>query len=193
MTMRRLAEELGVGTMTLYGYFRSKDELIDVVVDTATEEPRVMPGAGPWKDQLRELFQGVRETLLKHPSGVRLRLARPMLSPGALRVTETGMEILTRAGFGKADAARAYRTLFIYTFGFVAFGSPEAPDETKRFTRAAVMALPPEEYPVLTSAAREAAEAMAGDEQFGFGLDRLLDGLEARLQSSRGGRRARDH
>lgn len=182
LSMRRLAAELGVGTMTLYGYFRSKDELIDAAVDAATDEAPIAIGGGTWKEQLRRLMRGVHEHLGRHPSGVRIRLVRPMLSPRALQITEAGLTILEGAGFDRANAARAYRALFTYTFGFASFNSPENPEEAKRRTKAALTALPPDEYPTLSEAASEAADTVAGDAQFGFGLDRLLDGLDEQLR-----------
>ncbi len=191
LTMRRLAAELGVGTMTLYGYFRDKDELIDAAIDVASEEHRVAVGGGTWKDQLGELMRGVRRALDAHPSGMGLRLTRPMLSSGALRTTEAGLQVLAEAGFGREQAARAYRTLFVYTFGFASFSTPAKPEEVKRQTRAALTALPPEEYPALSAAVEEAAEAMAGDAQFEFGLSLLIDGLESQLERAAGGRRPR--
>lgn len=184
VSMRRLAAELGVGTMTLYGYFRTKDELIDAAVDAAVADAPISVGDGTWKEQMRGLMTGVHRTLSSHPSGVRIRLARPMLSPRALQITEAALTILEGAGFDRATAARAYRALFTYTFGFATFNSPESPAEAKRHTKAALTALPPEHYPVLSSAASEAADTVAGQAQFEFGLDRLLDGFEALMKSS---------
>lgn len=180
--MRRLASELGVGTMSLYRHFRSKHELLSALVDAAAaESPVAVDLGGQWKEQLRQLMRGVRATLARHPIAIGLRLQAPLLSPGALRVTEAGMQILERAGFDRAAAAHAYRALFLYTFGFAAFNSPDAPEEVKRRARGALAALPPDEYPALSAAAADAAETMAGDEQFEFGLDRMLAGLEAAL------------
>lgn len=182
LTMRRLGHELGIGTMTLYRYFRDKEELLDLMVDTAAAAgPAAADSGGPWQEELRRLFRGVHATLAKHPVALPLRLRGPILSSGALRVTEIGMQILQRAGFDRAAAAHAYRCLFLYTFGHASFNSPEAPEEVKRDTRAKLMALPPDEFPALSSSAGEAAETMAGESQFEFGLDRLLDGLEAML------------
>src|SRR5687768_6114837 len=67
LTMRSLGQELGVGTMTLYGHFRSKDELLDALVDAATENE---PGtaSGPWRERLRELILSVRRSLVEHPA-----------------------------------------------------------------------------------------------------------------------------
>jgi AcrR family transcriptional regulator len=183
VTMRRLARELGVGTMTLYGYFRDKEELVDAAVELASAEHPASLGRGSWREQLRELMNGVRRALEAHPSGLRARLDRPLLTPQALRVTEAALEVLIGAGFTREEAARAYRTLFIYTFGFVAFSSPGDPEGVRRQTRAAIAGLPAEEYPELTRSIDEAAEAMAGDAQFEYGLERLLDGLEASLRA----------
>jgi tetracycline repressor-like protein len=62
--------------------------------------------------------------------------------------------------------------------------SPRAAEqEARAAARAALAALPAEYYPRLSSAVEEAAEAMAGDVVFDYGLERLLDGLEARLNA----------
>src|SRR4051812_33187836 len=84
LSMRRLAGELGVGTMTLYGWFRSKDELLDAVVDAAVAEHGPPEMDGPWQDRLRELMRFTREALGRHPAVVRLRAERPILRPEAL-------------------------------------------------------------------------------------------------------------
>lgn len=181
LSMRHLAAHLGIGTMTLYGYFRTKEELLDAAVDVAAGEAPVTLGTGTWKEQLRELMQSVLEHLRRHPSGVRIRLTRPMLSPRALQVTEAALTVLTGAGFDSAEAARGYRALFTYTFGFASFNSPEDPEEASRQVRSALLALPRDDYPTLTNAAAEAAATVGGDAQFEFGLDRLLDGLEVQL------------
>ena len=183
LSMRRLADELGAGTMTLYGYFRGKDELLDALVDaiSARSAEHAAPPPGGWRKQLRALALATRKALVEHRWEVELRLRRPLVSPGAMRVTEAAMQILQGAGFSAADAARAYRTLFLYTFGFCGFGDPEDPDRVKRESLARVAPLAPDEYPAVSSAAAELAETLAGDAQFEFGLDLILDGLEARL------------
>ena len=182
--MRKLAARLEVGAMTLYGYFANKDELLEAMVATATEDaPAIAVGDGTWKEQLANLMSGVRDTLAEHPTGVQLRLQRPLLSPAALRVTESAMRIMDEAGFTTEQAARAYRTMFVYTFGFASFHPSAADAGAKRGARAALAALPEAEYPALVAASAEAVDAMGGDEQFEFGLALLLDGLEAALRA----------
>jgi AcrR family transcriptional regulator len=184
LSMRRLADHLGVGTMTLYGYFRSKDELLDAVVDAAVAEREPFTFEGTWQEQIRRLMQGSRRSLGRHPGLVKVRADRPVLQPEALRFAEMGMTILRAAGFGRREAARAFRLLFTYVFGYVSFSPDESADQARRDSRAATAALPPDEYPTLTDASEELADAMAGQETFDFGLDRIIDGLEAHLRAS---------
>jgi AcrR family transcriptional regulator len=178
-SMRRLAEELGVGTMTVYGYFRGKDELLDSVVAAAAQRIGSEPSVGPWKGQLRELFVRVHEGHVEHPAIVELRLRRPLISPGALTLTERAMAVLLDAGFGERDAARAYRALYLYTFGFSAFAPATRAAADQAETVRAFAEISTDTHPALVTASEEAAEAMGDQTVFEFGLDRLLDGLEA--------------
>lgn len=184
LSMRRLADELGVGTMTLYGYFRDKEQLLDAVVDAAADKLEVPDPAGSWRSQIQALMEEIRRVLAEHPLGVLLRQRRPMWSRGALRISEAGIRALREAGFSKADAARAYRSLFNYTFGFAAFSPSEVSTELRRSALSAVAALPRDEYPWQTESAQELADAVGGEDQFRYGLDLLLDGLEARLEQA---------
>lgn len=179
LSMRRIAAELGVTAMALYVYFRSKDELLDAVVDAGAQEIVLPSEEGPWKEQMRELLHEVRRALERHPGALNDRLTRPFLGPGALRLPETAMRILGRAGFEKADAVNAWRALFSYTFGFASFSSDASAEEARRKARAALAALPEDEYPAMIAASAELVDAMGGEAAFDFGLDRLLEGLEA--------------
>jgi hypothetical protein len=127
---------------------------------------------------MRALLHEARRAMGADPSGLASRLPRAFLAPGVLRVSEAGLAILQRAGFSKEAAASAWRALLSYTFGFAMFSVAASPAEAMRRTRAAIAALPDDEYPVLLAAADEVTAALAGDEEFDRGLDRLLDGLE---------------
>ena len=101
LSMRRVADDLGVGTMTLYSYVRGKDELLDAVIDAAVEDVEPFSGQGSWQDQVRELMKISRDVLTRHPGLVQICFRRPVLRPEALRFGESGLGILTRAGFDK--------------------------------------------------------------------------------------------
>lgn len=184
LSMRRLAEELNVGTMTLYGYFKSKRELLDAVMDAALADgPPVEPG-GDWRAGLRALVLSARASLVRHPELVHIRERQPILSPDALRFPEAGVDILQRAGFEAREATQAFRLLFTYTFGFATFSPADTVEADRAATRTALRALPADQFPRLTTAAEEASTAMGGEEVFEYGLERILDGLEARLSYS---------
>jgi AcrR family transcriptional regulator len=182
LTMRAVAERLGTGTMTLYGYFRDKDELLDALIDSKTAELEIRRSSGPWRRQLRTLMLGLHHQLVENRYLVELRLRRPLMSPGALRWTEVGLEALGEAGLSPGDAAKAFRGLFVYTFGHATFLPEGDPDEVVRRAHATLMALPPDGYPAVTAAASEMASTLAGSDAFEYGLDRLLDGIEAEVR-----------
>ena len=179
LTMRKLAAELGVGTMTLYGHFRTKDELLGAAVDRASEDIRIPPRRGPWRRQLEELMLEIYRILRRYPEALELRARGPLQSPGVLRSTNAGLEILASAGLGKRARAQAWRLLFTYVFGYAAFTPAEVGPEDERRVRAALGALPEEGYDRLVESVPEAVAAMGGEETFRTGLRVILDGLEA--------------
>ena len=180
LSMRALADRLGVGTMTLYGYFRNKDELLDGLVDAAVMETPLSPPEGDWTEQLRAVVHSARRGLLRHPSIVELRMRRPVLRPEALRFGEGVLRILRGAGFGIDEGVAAFRLLFTYTVGFAALSPAESTESDRQAARAALAALPPDEFPALTEARDAASAAMGGEDVFAYGLDRIIDGLASR-------------
>ena len=128
LTMRRLAGELDVAPMTLYGHVRDKDDLLDAVVEAAAERHWERPAGGPWQERIKAVARELHRGLLDHPALVELRLRRPIVTASALRGTEVAMQALVEAGFGLTEAARAFRVVFLYVFGAAAFNLPEVPD-----------------------------------------------------------------
>jgi AcrR family transcriptional regulator len=185
LSMRRLADELGVGKMTLYGYVRSKDEVIDAVIDVAValgERPELR---GTWREQLAALMRTRRRNLNAHPALVAIRFTRPIVRPEALRFGEAGMQILTSAGFDPEEAARAFRLLYTYVAGYAGLSPDATAEQARRQVAVAVAGLPPDEYPALTKTAAAFSAATAGDDSFEYGLELILDSLEARLASGK--------
>jgi AcrR family transcriptional regulator len=183
LSMRRLAGELGVSAMTPYRYFRDKDELVDAVVDALASSDPLPEAEGDWRARVTQLMRWLRDELCRYPALVSVRLERPFLSAGALRLTEATLQALVEAGFTKAEALRAYRVLLVHTFGSAAFGSHSGVEDVRRRTGAALSALPSDEYPILSSSIAEAAETV-GEGPFAHGLEILLDGLEASLRQT---------
>lgn len=180
LSMRRLAERLGIGTMTLYGYFRSKDDLLDAAVGAAAADFELDPPEGGVRERLRAYVHAVQTVLERHPSLPRLRTRQPIVQASAFRMTERGIGVLLDAGFGPEEAARIFRVLFVYKFGSALFGPVDLPPEEHRRVRAALALLPEDEFPNVTRAADGIAASVGGPEQFDFGLELILDAVEAR-------------
>ena len=185
LTMRALARDLDVGTMTLYGYFRDKRELIDAMVDAIAERTPLPRLRGGWRERLTQLMTHLHRSLAAYPELARLRIAQPIATPGAFRFTEAAVGTLRGAGFDPAPAARHFRTLFVYTFGIAVFSpAGEAADQRRRVA-GALASLPPDEYPVLSGQLVEMLDTLDGERQFEHGLALLLDGIEASLPAGR--------
>ena len=178
LSMRRLAQELDVWPMSVYRYFRDKDELLDALAASAVEDVAPPDPGASWREQIRDLLEQARAALGGDTGN---RVPRAFFTPGVLRLPEAGLAILAQAGFSKEDAASAWRALWSYTYGFATFVLAPTGEEARRRTRSALAALPDHDYPALTNVADELAAALASDDEFARGLDRLLDGLEASL------------
>jgi AcrR family transcriptional regulator len=171
LSMRRLAQRLDVWPMSIYRYFRDKDELLDALAESAAVSLAVPSGRASWRNQMRALLHDARRVL---GADLASRLPRAMLTPGLLKLSETGMAILLKAGFPPREAASAWRALLSYTFGFAV---TSVGGDAARRTRAAIAALEDEEFPALHATSADVAAALADDDEFDRGLDRLLDGL----------------
>ena len=181
LSMRRLATELGVGTMTLYGYFRGKPELLDAVLDVATEDFDAPTADGSFREQVVAYALAARAWLLRHPAIVKLRGEDTIVRPSAFAVSEGLMRLLVDAGLPPEDSARAFRVLFTYVFGSALVSPTEPDDATRRGVHAALLTLPEDDFRALRTAAPFAADALGGERQFVYGLELILDGVEARL------------
>jgi AcrR family transcriptional regulator len=182
LSMRRLADALGAGTMTLYGHFNSKDELLDAALDVAAAEKDLPRFEGSWRDQIHQLVEHAHALHQRHPSVVDIWARQPVLGRVGLRWPEAGLRILESAGFAPEEAVVAFRLLANYTWGFALFSRPRS-GPGRDSTSAALAELPPDAFPRLRNAAHLFAGAMGSEESFVYGLGRILDGLQAKLES----------
>lgn len=118
--MRALAQELGVGTMSLYHHVPNKDALLDGIVEALVAEIEV-PAAdsGSWELRAAHMARSFREVALRHPHCVTLMVTRPFSSPSALRPCESAFQILAEAGLDAEQSLIAFRTIVAYVLGFV--------------------------------------------------------------------------
>jgi len=120
LNMRALADELGVGTMSLYSHVPNKDALLDGIVEVVLGNVDI-PAAesGSWDERAARMARSLRSVALQHPNCVPLLVTRPFATGPALRPCEAGFELLTEAGLGPDEAVIAFRTMVAFVLGFV--------------------------------------------------------------------------
>ncbi len=187
LTMRRLAEHLGVKAASLYWHVRNKEELLALLADEITGEIPSPPAAGSWRDQLTGIAWNVRRGLLAHRDAARVLANSPPVGPRRLRHIEAVLRILRAAGLGARDAARAAYHLnnFVTEFAadearFAAYASAPGWSRRKVFTEARrhFASLPKDEYPTIVALADHLTED-AQDDLFQFGVEVWLKGIQS--------------
>jgi len=193
LSMRRLGTDLAVGATSIYWHVPNKEALLDLIVDRLMEETaaelRVESGT-TWRAQLASYAQALRTVLERHSAAAPLLGARLPIGPNGLRVMERVLGILDGAGFGGRQRALAYGALTGYCVGqavLQARRSPTDPDEPTttgdhlRRLGTLLQDAPRGRYPNVFAGAIEIA-ALTDAEQFEYGLQRMLDGLEGELK-----------
>jgi AcrR family transcriptional regulator len=174
LNMRRLAGDLGVGVMTLYGHVRTKDELIERIAERAIAELTI-PQGGSWDARLERLFTDLRGLLLTHPTVLYADAARPLAGPGALRGADAALGMLSEGGLDGAQAVTGLSTLIAYTFGSAMFRLHQTVDGTADYSRH-VRGADPDELPNVAAVAPHLL-ARGSEAEFAVGLRLILDGL----------------
>ncbi|WP_019927123.1 TetR/AcrR family transcriptional regulator [Nocardia sp. BMG111209] len=177
LSMRTLAAELGVGTMTLYTYFRSKDEILQAARDRVLDSFHPPTVEGDWEEQVRACCTALYGLLVERPAVMRV-LATGMHGDDEFADTATAaLEFIVRqlrdAGLDRDRTARGYVVLLQYTFG-AALGRVRAATHEP----GAMPRLSPQAHPMIADLAPELIRVRTcGVDQYLFGLNLLLTGL----------------
>jgi AcrR family transcriptional regulator len=174
LSMRAVAGELGVGTMSLYRYLDDRAELERLVVDhVLTPVNMTTPPTDRWDRRLAALCRRIRDALSAHPAVIPLMLTHRHACVSTVRWGETMMSLLAGAGLVGQRRAIAFRTLLAYVVG--ALQSDQLGSLAGAGT-AALARLPRHEFPMLAETARTAGRIDPADE-FRQGLELVLAGL----------------
>ncbi|MCL6527257.1 MAG: TetR/AcrR family transcriptional regulator C-terminal domain-containing protein [Thermaceae bacterium] len=182
LTMRRLAQELGVEAMSLYYHFANKDRLLDGMIDRVFAEIELPPG-GDWKSRIRARAVSARDALVRHRWALGLMESRTQPGPATLHHHNAVIECFRTNGFSVAAAAHAYSLLDSYVYGFVLqqLNLPFNTFEEAGSAADSIMAeMAAGEYPYLLEMAVEHVLKPGYDyaKEFEIGLEMVLDGLE---------------
>ena len=199
LTMRRLADQLGVGAMTLYHYVPNKQALLDAMVDIVFGEIELPATDGDWRAELHRRALSTREALNRHRWAVGLMESRTTPGPNSLRLHNAVLGCLREAGFSIETTIQAYSVQDAYIYGF-ALQEKSIPFEDAEGA-AAVAEAQYKEYDELDAERQlgelaEAfpylAEVVVGHvaevgydfaSSFEYGLDLILDALEQRREN----------
>jgi AcrR family transcriptional regulator len=187
LTIRRLAQELGVTPMALYWHFRNKEELLTGLADQFWSEIDTdVDETAPWADQLRGLLESLVQVLRAHPSASELLIAGEKQSPAALQAIEVTLEVLRRGGFDPRHASAVARSV-LWTGLMLAMNEPgygpslSEGDRTEhqRRNRIRLAMLPPDRYPCLIEAAEPMTASDDPDFHYRFGIDLFIRGVQS--------------
>jgi AcrR family transcriptional regulator len=186
LTMRRLATHLDVKPMSLYYHVANKDDILDGIVDIAFSEISLPRAEADWKVAMRDRAISLREVLQEHPWATALMQSRINPGPALLRHHDAVIGSLRKGGFSVAMAAHAFSAMDAYIYGFALQEKTlpfETPEELAMIAEMILQQMPANEYPHLAELTVEHVlqPAYSYSEEFEFGLDLILNGLERSL------------
>ena len=189
-SMRPLAQELGVVPMALYKHVANKEELLDGMVDLVFSEIELPDVGADWRTAMRERAESARQALGRHPWAINLMSTRTSPGPATLRHHDAVIGNLRAGGFPITMTAHAFSLLDSYIYGFAlqeaTLPMGETEEETAEVAKMMMAQMPRGEYPHLTEFTVEHVLQSGYDygEEFAFGLDLILDGLEMRVRAT---------
>jgi AcrR family transcriptional regulator len=177
-TMRAVAAQLNLATMSIYRYVRNRQRLEELVVEALLAEvDTAPPRRASWRRQITVLVERVRDAVSAHPQVVPLGLAHRLTSRQGLRLSEAVLGILSTAGFTAEQTEVANRVLMVYLVGSIQF---EHSGQLSGAGAAVMATLVRDEYPLLAETASRTIR-LTTTQEFRRGLSVVLDGLEALL------------
>lgn len=184
LTMRGLAQHVGVEAMSLYHHIPGKEALLDAMVDRVYAEIDLPSTDGQWREQLRVRSHSVREVLRRHPWALPLMESRHAPGPANLAYHEANIACLRAAGFPPTLVAHAYAIVDAFVYGFVLQETTLPFDSGEQAAQLVVGEFGAQlaDYPHMRWFAQEVilAPGYSFEREFAHGLELILDGIARR-------------
>jgi AcrR family transcriptional regulator len=181
LSMRKLAEELGVQAMSLYNHVANKDEILDGIVDLVVSEIELPGIQDDWKAAMRRRARSAHEVLLRHRWSTLALVSRVNAGPAMLRYVDATLGCFREAGFSFEIADRAWNAMDSHIYGYTLqelhfpFEPPQYPEAARDF----LATIPGHKYPYFNELAQLVIKGRhSGVHEFDFGLELILNGLE---------------
>jgi AcrR family transcriptional regulator len=197
LSMRRVAERLGVGTMSLYTYVPGKAELTDVMFDTVLGEQGPL-WADTWRERLELIARANLEMYRRHPWLLAVMAnSRPPLGPNSIANYDRDLRAVEGIGLSDLEMDSVVTMVYVYVQGAARTAIEAATTEPATgvsdqewwdtYAPLLEKVFDPEKYPLAARVGAAAGEtyqsAYDPEHGFRFGLARLLDGVEAMISS----------
>lgn len=199
VSMARVAQELGTSTMSLYRYVKAKDELLMLMVDAAVGPPPPIAPDEDWRDALSRWAWSQHERMRRHAWAVRVPIAGPPTTPNQVAWMESVLWALRDTGLAEDEKASVLLLLSGYvrneaTLAAELMAAGFISDEQMMgYSRLLATLTDSDRFPALHALLEAGVfdRADPPEKEFGFGLERILDGIEALISSCgpRSGRR----
>jgi AcrR family transcriptional regulator len=180
LSMRRLAKELGVEAMSLYGHVENKDDILGGMLDRVVAEIELPGDEVDWKTAVRRNVVSDRDMRVRHRWVSSLSMRQQGGGTAQLRRGDWLLRRLRDGGFPEQLVYHAYHVLEAYVLGYAGLqlGFPYRGEELAGKARGFLDSIPVEEYPDLVRHIHQHLEPHEGESGFELGLDLILDGLE---------------
>jgi AcrR family transcriptional regulator len=177
VTVRAVAVRLSAAPMALYRHFKTKEELVEALLDRVLGRFDAKPPSGHWQTDLREFARGHRRLLERHQWALAPLFSHPNPGPNATAIGEHALGILRSAGLDADQAVAIFSGLLALNYGWASFASARSanPDYARGVVDA-IASLPPDAYPHTAALARELAD-YASERHYDLVLARLLPGI----------------
>jgi AcrR family transcriptional regulator len=198
VSMRRVADRLGVGTMSLYTYVPSKAELVDVMFDRAVGSAARPAIEGGWREKLTAVARSAWDLYLRHPWLLQvMAMSRPPLGPSGIADYEYQLRAVDGVGLTELEMDSVVSMVAVYVQGTARAAAEQATSTRETgvtdaewwaaYSPLLDKVFDPVKYPVSARVGQIAGETYqaAYDPKHGFefGLARILDGIETLITS----------
>src|SRR5580658_1226418 len=188
VTMQRVAREVGVTTMALYRYFPSKADLVDWMIDSASDSAANFGKPSlSWDARLKKWARRCLAIYRSHPWFLEATSARhSLMGPNELTWMEAALAILAGTGLTARDQQHAFLAVIGHVRGHATFQRmPKRNDSEQKWIRDLAQMLRPEahRYPTLVALLNSGAFFGNPEAAFDFGLDCIVEGIRARAQN----------
>jgi AcrR family transcriptional regulator len=191
LSMRRLAQELGVEAMSLYHHVANKDDLLVGMLDIVVTEMELPSAGSDWKRAMRRSAISAHEVLVRHPWACGLLVSGTSgVAPARLRYMDAVLGCLRRGGFSVELTHHAYHALDAHIIGFTLWQLSfpfESEEELQTMAGSFLQELSTDAFPHLAEHIGHHLRKSSDEDQseFDFGLDLILGGLERLRKRSR--------